>query len=102
MVVNSPSSPQKPLGTSDEDTLSIQKPQNTPSYSQGQMFFVVIAVCFGQGMITGLSTVWSYIYTKDYSLEPALSSALDTMTFIPWMLKPIWGVMSDNLPNIRL
>ena len=38
----------------------------------------------------------SYILKDDYRLSPTQSSFFDVSNKVPWMLKPIWGSLSDN------
>ena len=57
---------------------------------------VTIALAQGLNALTDLSI--SYLYKDDYKLRPAQVSALHSLLAIPWLLKPCWGMISDNLP----
>lgn len=80
-------------------TQSFYKPNmayfNTTEF---RTLLVVIAIALSQGLITTCSTIWNYVYEDNFKLTPAQSSYFATMLQLPWTLKPIWGVLSDNVP----
>ena len=61
-------------------------------------YIVIILVAFSQG-VTGLSDLAiSYLYKDDLKLEPAQVSRMTSMASIPWIVKPIYGLISDSFP----
>ncbi len=88
--------------------MSSESPSNTTpllpakppsiSFRELRILAIVATVSLAQGLISGLGTVWSYLYKDDYQLQPSAASSLDASLQIPWMIKPLWGILSDNLP----
>ena len=61
-------------------------------------YFVIILVALTQGF-TGLSDLaLSYLYKDDLKLEPSQVSQINSFVFIPWILKPIYGLITDSFP----
>ena len=61
-------------------------------------YLVIILVALSQG-ITGLSDLAiSYLYKDDLKLEPAQVSRINSLAAIPWIVKPIYGLISDSFP----
>ena len=61
-------------------------------------YLVIILVALTQGF-TGLSDLaLSYLYKDDLKLEPSTVSKINSIVFIPWILKPIYGLISDSFP----
>lgn len=61
-------------------------------------YLVIILVALSQG-ITGLSDLAiSYLYKDDLKLEPAEVSRINSIATIPWIVKPIYGLISDSFP----
>lgn len=38
----------------------------------------------------------SYLYKDDFKLTPAQVSVCTGLTSLPWIIKPVWGVISDS------
>ncbi|MFN6540578.1 MAG: folate/biopterin family MFS transporter [Nostoc sp. EkiNYC01] len=58
----------------------------------------ILAVYFVQGIL-GLSRLAVSFFLKDeLLLSPVQVSALLGITFLPWMIKPVFGFISDGLP----
>ena len=57
---------------------------------------VISSVGFAQGLINSSEIVLSYIYKDDYQLSPAQASMFSVSNKIPWMIKPLWGSLSDT------
>lgn len=55
----------------------------------------VVALVQGMNQITDLAV--SYLYKDDYNFSPVEVSMIASFIIIPWMIKPIWGVISDNV-----
>jgi len=61
-------------------------------------YIVIILVALTQGF-TGLSDLaLSYLYKDDLKLEPSTVSKINSFVFIPWILKPIYGLVTDSFP----
>jgi folate/biopterin transporter len=61
-------------------------------------YLVIILVALSQG-ITGLSDLAiSYLYKDDLHLVPAQVSRINSIATIPWIVKPIYGFISDSFP----
>ncbi|NJN30283.1 MAG: folate/biopterin family MFS transporter [Synechococcales cyanobacterium RM1_1_8] len=60
--------------------------------------FAILAVYFVQGIL-GLSRLAvSFFLKDDLGLSPAAVAALMGIAALPWMVKPLFGFMSDGLP----
>eukprot|EP00184_Porphyridium_aerugineum_P005179 CAMPEP_0184698754 /NCGR_PEP_ID=MMETSP0313-20130426/5256_1 /TAXON_ID=2792 /ORGANISM="Porphyridium aerugineum, Strain SAG 1380-2" /LENGTH=479 /DNA_ID=CAMNT_0027157729 /DNA_START=173 /DNA_END=1612 /DNA_ORIENTATION=- len=58
----------------------------------------VLIVYFIQGVM-GLSRLAiSFFLKDDLGLSPAMISALTGLSLIPWMIKPLYGFVSDSIP----
>lgn len=58
----------------------------------------ILMVYFVQGAL-GLSRLATTFFLKDQlHLTPAESAALMGLTSIPWMIKPVYGILSDGFP----
>jgi hypothetical protein len=61
-------------------------------------YLVIILVALSQG-VTGLSDLaLSYLYKDDLQLQPSDVSRINSLAFIPWIIKPIYGFISDSFP----
>lgn len=61
-------------------------------------YVVIILVALTQGF-TGLSDLaLSYLYKDDLNIEPSTVSKINSFVFIPWILKPIYGLITDSFP----
>ena len=59
---------------------------------------VIFLVAFSQG-VQGLSDLaLSYLYKDDLKLQPYELSRISSLTFIPWIIKPVYGIISDSFP----
>lgn len=57
---------------------------------------VTLAICQGLWSITDLSI--SYLFKDDFHLGPAQVSSLTSLISVPWIVKPLYGVISDSYP----
>lgn len=77
---------------------------------ENQTYFIIIIVAFTQGFLNkssisyffqgvlGLSELSvSYLYKDDFKMTPAQVSVCTGITSIPWIIKPLWGVISDSV-----
>ena len=61
-------------------------------------YLVIILVALSQG-ITGLSDLAiNYLYKDDLKLEPSQVSRINSLATLPWVVKPIYGLISDSFP----
>ncbi|KAJ1700071.1 hypothetical protein LUZ63_008583 [Rhynchospora breviuscula] len=57
----------------------------------------VYGIC--QGLACGVTEVASNFYWKDVQkLQPSQAQFYDGMTWIPWIVKPVWGLLTDVVP----
>jgi folate/biopterin transporter len=64
----------------------------------GPSTYAVMTVYFVQGVL-GLASLARTFYMKDtLGLSPAESSALLGITSLPWVIKPVYGFLTDGLP----
>ncbi|KAM3246395.1 putative folate-biopterin transporter 2 [Capsicum annuum] len=62
---------------------------------------VVIIYGINQGMSLGLSKISTQYYMKDEQrLQPSEAQIYAGVIQIPWMVKPLWGLLTDTLPII--
>lgn len=61
-------------------------------------YFVLFLVSFSQG-IQGLSDLaLSYLYKDDLKLQPYEVSRISGLISLPWIIKPLYGFISDSFP----
>ena len=58
---------------------------------------VVATISFTEGLISCFDVVQSYYYKDDYRLQPSESALYNSLLLIPWILKPVLGLVSDNI-----
>lgn len=60
---------------------------------------VVIVYGASQGVGVGLSRVSTQYYLKDeQKLQPSEAQVYFGVILIPWIVKPLWGLLTDTLP----
>ncbi|PIN17999.1 hypothetical protein CDL12_09338 [Handroanthus impetiginosus] len=60
---------------------------------------VVIVYGINQGLSLGLSKVSTQYYLKDeQKLQPSEAQVYHGMIMIPWIVKPLWGLLTDTVP----
>ncbi|TVU12261.1 hypothetical protein EJB05_45896 [Eragrostis curvula] len=63
------------------------------------VFGVVATYGISQGLGGGINRVASDYYWKDVQrVQPSVAQVYQGITSIPWMIKPIWGLLTDVLP----
>ncbi|KAL6606050.1 hypothetical protein ACP70R_041703 [Stipagrostis hirtigluma subsp. patula] len=63
------------------------------------VFGVVATYGISQGLGGGINRVASDYYWKDVQrVQPSAAQVYHGVTSIPWMIKPIWGLLTDVLP----
>ncbi|XTZ12831.1 MAG: folate/biopterin family MFS transporter, partial [cyanobacterium endosymbiont of Rhopalodia inflata] len=58
----------------------------------------ILTVYFVQGILGLARLAVSFFLKEDLGLNPAQMSALTGIAALPWVIKPIFGFMSDSLP----
>ena len=49
--------------------------------------------------VMGLSDLAvSYLYKDDYKMTPSEVAICSSLISIPWVVKPLWGLISDSVP----
>ncbi|KAK6153833.1 hypothetical protein DH2020_013472 [Rehmannia glutinosa] len=60
---------------------------------------VVIVYGINQGIGLGLSKVSTQYYMKDeQKLQPSEAQVYHGLIMIPWIVKPLWGLLTDTIP----
>lgn len=63
------------------------------------VFSVVIVYGVSQGLGGAFSRISTEYYMKDVQkVQPSESQVYSGITSIPWMVKPIWGLLTDAVP----
>ncbi|KAK4362123.1 hypothetical protein RND71_017364 [Anisodus tanguticus] len=69
--------------------------------STGAVSGVVIIYGVNQGMSLGLSKISTQYYMKDeQKLQPSEAQIYTGIIQLPWIVKPLWGLLTDTLPVI--
>ncbi|CAK9186851.1 unnamed protein product [Ilex paraguariensis] len=62
---------------------------------------VVIVYGINQGLSMGLSRISIQYYMKDdQKLRPSEAQVIGGIIQIPWIVKPLWGLLTDTIPII--
>jgi len=68
-------------------------------WEQDPSFYMVIFFAgFVQGSESMSSLTLTYLLKDELALNPGVSESLLAVASIPWILKPLWGFMSDGCP----
>ncbi|NJN23769.1 MAG: folate/biopterin family MFS transporter, partial [Acaryochloridaceae cyanobacterium RL_2_7] len=62
--------------------------------------FAILLVYFVQGILGLSSLAVSFFLKDDLGLSPAEVSALLGVSTLPWVIKPIYGFLSDSVPIV--
>lgn len=61
----------------------------------------VVIIYINQGMSLGLSKISTQYYMKDeQKLQPSEAQIYSGIIQIPWIVKPLWGLLTDTLPIV--
>ncbi|MGF1486965.1 MAG: folate/biopterin family MFS transporter [Prochloraceae cyanobacterium] len=60
--------------------------------------FAILTVYFVQGILGLARLAISFFLKDDLGLTPAQVAALAGIAFLPWVIKPVFGFLSDGLP----
>lgn len=77
---------------------SLAKKATNMTSKEFKTLAVIAAIAISQGLIMCVSTIWNYVYKDDFQLSPSQASLFSTATTLPWTFKPVWGILSDNVP----
>lgn len=66
--------------------------------NENRMLFVILVIAFTQGVVTLADLSVQYLYKDDYHMSPAQVSIASGISSLPWIIKPVWGMISDNIP----
>jgi folate/biopterin transporter len=59
---------------------------------------VISLIALSNGMIALADLPLSYLYKDDFKLSPAKVALLVSLINLPWIIKPLWGFISDCFP----
>jgi Na+/melibiose symporter-like transporter len=81
-----------------KENKSKSKINNDEIFGIDKIYLVVFLVSFSQG-IQGLSDLaLSYMYKDDLKLQPYEVSRISGIIGLPWIIKPLYGFISDSFP----
>eukprot|EP00744_Colponema_vietnamica_P008603 GILI01012265.1.p1 GENE.GILI01012265.1~~GILI01012265.1.p1 ORF type:complete len:471 (+),score=118.94 GILI01012265.1:179-1591(+) len=60
--------------------------------------FVISFIAILQGLLGLSDLAMSYLYKDDLNLSPAQVSMTSSLAVLPWVVKPLWGFISDSFP----
>jgi len=66
--------------------------------SWGGNMVVICMVALAQGVLGLAELSMSYLYKDDFGMSPAQVSVATSITSLPWIMKPLWGFISDCFP----
>jgi folate/biopterin transporter len=72
------------------------KQDNSSKISRNKLAYLIIS--FNQGLASISELAVSYYYKDTLKIEPARLSQLMSIIALPWMIKPIFGLITDLLP----
>ncbi len=71
----------------------------TQSVRNLMIFFAIVYLAEGFGQVGGLiNQPLSFFLMKHFGMNAAQTTAYLSSLIIPWLLKPIWGLVSDFIP----
>ncbi|KEP62002.1 UNVERIFIED_CONTAM: integral membrane protein, putative [Hammondia hammondi] len=84
----------KHLIEQDGKSVSANKPSKVPNANR--VISSLIAMLQGVEVLCNLAIL--YLYKDDFRLDPAILTVVMGALKAPWTMKPLWAMMSDNLP----
>jgi folate/biopterin transporter len=66
--------------------------------AKNRMKIVILLISFSQGIARLSDLAISYLYKDDFGMSPAQVAVALGISDIPWIIKPIWGMISDSIP----
>ena len=61
-------------------------------------YLVVVLIAFSQGVVGLSDLALNYLYKDDLHLMPPQVTRINSLIIIPWIIKPVYGLISDTLP----
>src|SRR5690349_18978701 len=77
-------------------SLSLEELKNKKKRDMNKLAYLIIS--FNQGLSSISELAVSYFFKDQLHLEPARLSQIMSFVAIPWMVKPIFGLITDLLP----
>jgi folate/biopterin transporter len=62
---------------------------------------VIIFIAFSQGLLSLTDLATFYLLKDDLGFSPSKVSFFSSIVMIPWMIKPLWGFISDSYPILN-
>ena len=59
---------------------------------------MIAVIGFTEGMLKLADLSFTYLYKDDFNQTPVDVQNINSITSIPWILKPIWGLITDTVP----
>ena len=59
---------------------------------------VITLIALSQGLLCIADLSLSYMYKDDFHLSPAKVAIFNSLMTVPWIVKPLWGFISDCYP----
>ena len=59
-------------------------------------YMIIILVAFAQGVLGLADLATNYLYKDDFKMHPSEVSLIIGITSIPWIVKPVWGCITDS------
>lgn len=61
-------------------------------------YYVILLVAFTQGIIGLSDLALYYLWKDDLKISPSQLAQLNSLSYIPWVIKPVFGLTSDSFP----
>ena len=81
-----------------ENTKKESDPLKPQPKSSNTTFAVICFIALANGVLGLADLSMSYLYKDDFGMSPAAVSLANSLTGIPWIIKPLWGFISDCFP----
>ena len=62
---------------------------------------VITFIAFSQGLLSLTDLATFYLLKDDLGFSPSKVSFFTSLVMIPWMIKPLWGFISDSFPILN-
>lgn len=62
---------------------------------------VIIFIAFSQGLLSLTDLATFYMLKDDLGFSPSKVSFFTSLIMLPWMIKPLWGFISDSCPILN-
>lgn len=61
-------------------------------------YYAILLVAFTQGIVGLSDLALNYLYKDDLKLNPSQVAYINSLAYIPWVIKPVFGLTSDSFP----